>query len=131
MGVLTWVAGADPGFQVRGEAHLIKNCAARREARKFLGYFVWKITILRQKIVLFPIAEGGAPGLHISIFIPNLLVTKSLHLYFHVHFNVLLRVNGWVEKQESGDFCPIYFVCVYIDYNYLYTTCIWFYVIRV
>ena len=30
--------GADTGFQVRG-AHL-KNCAERREARKFLGYFV-------------------------------------------------------------------------------------------
>ena len=31
----------------------------RREARKFLGYFVWKITILHQKIIFFPIAEGG------------------------------------------------------------------------
>ena len=35
------VPGADPGFQVRG-AHLKK------------------ITILRQKIIFFPIAEGGA-----------------------------------------------------------------------
>jgi hypothetical protein len=26
-----------------------KNCAERREARNVLGYFVWKITILRQK----------------------------------------------------------------------------------
>ena len=32
----------------------------RREALTFLGYFVWKITILRQKIIFFPIAEGGA-----------------------------------------------------------------------
>jgi len=31
--------GADPGFQVRGGA-LKKNCAERREAGKFLGYFV-------------------------------------------------------------------------------------------
>jgi hypothetical protein len=31
-------SGADPGFKVRG-AHL-KNCAERREARTFLGYFV-------------------------------------------------------------------------------------------
>jgi hypothetical protein len=31
----------------------------RREARKFLGYFVWKITILRQKILFFPILGGG------------------------------------------------------------------------
>jgi hypothetical protein len=27
----------------------------RREARNILGYFVWKITILRQKIIFFPI----------------------------------------------------------------------------
>ena len=26
----------------------------------FLGYFVWKFTISRQKIIFFPIAEGGA-----------------------------------------------------------------------
>jgi hypothetical protein len=32
----------------------------RREARKFLGYFVWKITILRQKIIFFPILGGRA-----------------------------------------------------------------------
>ena len=42
-------AGADPGFQVKGGA-----------LRKFLGYFVRKITILRQKIIFCPIAEGGA-----------------------------------------------------------------------
>jgi hypothetical protein len=38
----------------------------RRETRKFLGYFVWKITILRQKIIFFPIAEGGAK--HFGVF---------------------------------------------------------------
>ena len=31
----------------------------QREARKFLGYFVWKITISRQKIIFFPILGGG------------------------------------------------------------------------
>ena len=30
------------------------------EVLKFLEYFVWKITILRQKIIIFPIAEGDA-----------------------------------------------------------------------
>ena len=86
------ISGADPGFQVRGGA-LKKiapsggggggrehfwgiSCEKlrfyakksyffqlRREARKFLGYFVWKITILRQKIIFFPILGGGcAPG---------------------------------------------------------------------
>ena len=31
----------------------------RREARKCLGYFVWKITILRQKIIFSPILGVG------------------------------------------------------------------------
>jgi hypothetical protein len=79
-------SGADPGFQVRGGAHRKiapswgrrENCwgisceksrfyakksycfQLRREARTFLGYFVWKITILRQKIIFFPILGGGA-----------------------------------------------------------------------
>ena len=78
-------SGADPGFQVRG-AHLKKLRRAEggakffggisceklrfyakksyffqlpREARKFLGYFVWKITILRQKIIFIPILGGA------------------------------------------------------------------------
>jgi hypothetical protein len=81
-------AGADPGFKVRG-AHLKKMRRAeggaknvgvfrvknhdftlknqiffqwRREARKYLGYFVWKITILRQKIIFFPILGGARAG---------------------------------------------------------------------
>ena len=52
-------SGADPGFQVRGGAPL-KKLRRAEGARKLLGYFVWKITILRQKIIFFPIAEGGA-----------------------------------------------------------------------
>ena len=55
MGILP---GADSGFQVRGGA-LKKNCAERREARKYLGYFLWKITILRQKIIFFSILGGA------------------------------------------------------------------------
>ena len=82
------IPGADPGFQVRGGT--LKKIAPsggrgenfggisceksrfyakksyffqlRREARKFLGYFVWKITILCQKILFFPILGGRAPG---------------------------------------------------------------------
>ena len=59
--------GADPGFQVRGGA--LKKIGAN-----IFGYFVWKITILRQKINFFPIlgcarAEyapppGSAPGIY-------------------------------------------------------------------
>ena len=32
----------------------------QREAWQFLEYFVWKITVLRQKIIFFPILGGGA-----------------------------------------------------------------------
>ena len=32
----------------------------RREAQNLLGYFVWKITILRQKIIFFPFLGGRA-----------------------------------------------------------------------
>ena len=35
-----------------GGAHL-KKLRQAREARKLFGYFVWKITILRQKIIFF------------------------------------------------------------------------------
>jgi hypothetical protein len=45
----------DPGFQVRGGDAIKNNCAEWREARKYLEYFVWKITILRQKIIFFPL----------------------------------------------------------------------------
>jgi hypothetical protein len=41
---------------------ILKNCAERREARKYLGYFVWKITILCQKIIFFPILGGVRAG---------------------------------------------------------------------
>ena len=34
----------------------------RREARTFLGYFVWKITILCQNIIFFPILGGTRAG---------------------------------------------------------------------
>ena len=44
-----------------GGAHL-KNCAERREARKFWGYFVWKITIFRQNIIFFFILGGARAG---------------------------------------------------------------------
>ena len=84
------IPGADPGFQVRGGGALKKLRRAeggakffwvfrmknhdftpknlyffqlRREARKFLGYFVWKISILRQKKSYFFQFLGGASPL--------------------------------------------------------------------
>ena len=81
-----YLAGADPGFQVRGGA--LKKIAPSRGRRencwgiscekstilrqkiiffqfyggraKFLGYFMWKITILRQKNHIFTNFRGGA-----------------------------------------------------------------------
>ena len=52
--VIAW-PGADPGIQVRGEG------ALKKIARKLLGYFVWKITILRKKIIFFPILGCPPP----------------------------------------------------------------------
>jgi hypothetical protein len=49
-------------FKLGGGGRTLKNCSERREARNFLGYFVWKITILRQKIIFFPIVGLRAPG---------------------------------------------------------------------
>jgi hypothetical protein len=46
-------------FKLEG-THL-KKCAERREARKYLGYFVWKITILRQKNLIFSNFRGVRP----------------------------------------------------------------------
>jgi hypothetical protein len=65
--------GADPGFQVRGGGGALKNiCAERRKARKCLGYFVWKITILRQKIIFL-----CAPPPWIRLW--NLLLRRRKH----------------------------------------------------
>ena len=48
VGIMNTSAGADPGFQVRGGGALKKIAPS-----EFLGYFVWKIAILRQKILFF------------------------------------------------------------------------------
>ena len=49
----------------------------RREARKFLGYFVWKITILSQKIIFFPILGGARAGCAPS---PPWIRTCTIHV---------------------------------------------------
>jgi len=46
------VQGRIQDFKLGVDA-LKKDCAERREARKLLSYFVWKITIVRQKIIFF------------------------------------------------------------------------------
>ena len=93
----------DPGFQVRGWC-TYKNCAERRQARKFLGYFVWKITILRQKKSCFPIL-GRAPrpwGLYVSLCQS---VTLSLFMYMQFfHFVSPLEIhNLYFGKHNKED----------------------------
>ena len=63
--------GADPGFQVRGDAH-----------KKILGYFVWKIPILCQKIIFFPIAEGGAKFL--GYFVWKITILRKKIIFFPI-----------------------------------------------
>jgi hypothetical protein len=52
-------SGADPGFQVRG-AHLKKIAPSGGSHENCWGISCEKIMILRQKIIFFRIAEGGA-----------------------------------------------------------------------
>ena len=54
-------SGADPGFQVRGGA-LKKLRRAGGGANIFGVFRVKKITILRQKIIFFPIFWGAGGG---------------------------------------------------------------------
>ena len=52
--------GADPGFQVRGGGAIKKIAPSGGRREKFWGISCEKNTILRQKIIFFSIAEGGA-----------------------------------------------------------------------
>ena len=52
------IQGRIQDFKLGGGA--LKKIAPSRGRHEILGYFVWKITILRQKILFFSIAEGGA-----------------------------------------------------------------------
>jgi hypothetical protein len=50
-----YLPGADPGFQVRGD---LKKLRRAEGGAKMLGYFVWQIKILCQKIFLFSNFRG-------------------------------------------------------------------------
>ena len=48
------------GSRISSGGGALKKIVPSGERREhFWGYFVWKITILRQKIIFFPIAEWG------------------------------------------------------------------------
>ena len=53
-----YISGADPGFEVRGGT-LKKIAPSGGSCENFWGISCEKITILRQKIIFFPILEGA------------------------------------------------------------------------
>jgi hypothetical protein len=67
----------------------------RREARKYLGYFVWKITILRQKILFFPIL--GGERLHML----NVRYLISSAYYLIAMFNGLHTTLMWRHNNKE------------------------------
>jgi hypothetical protein len=69
----------------------------QREARTFLGYFVWKIMILRQKIIFFPIAEGGAKI--VGVFrVKNHDYTPKNHIFFQLRRQARKYLGYFVWK---------------------------------
>ena len=80
----------------------------RREARTFLGYFVWKITILRQKIIFFPIV-GGARARCAPLWIrPCELMTANQNTdNRHLKFWHWKKVRSTSEKVKKWKIADI------------------------
>jgi hypothetical protein len=81
--LITPTQGRIQDFKLGG-AHL-KYCAELREARKILGYFVWKITILRKKILFFPILGGARAGCPPPWIRPCNCCTNFVSIYSFVY----------------------------------------------
>jgi hypothetical protein len=129
-------SGADPGFQVRG-AYLKKlgvfrvkkrfyanksySYQLRREARNILGYFVWKITILRQQIIFFTILGGGRPCwlclFYVCFVLSFYVLIMSVLCMLCVEMKMLM-ILCWNLFDEL---CHISFLlhvlCIYFTYN--------------
>jgi hypothetical protein len=95
-------------FKLGGEGAHLKKLRRAEGGAKMLGYFVWKITILPQKIIFFPILGGCAPDapketnniclmtaiLHYSTYILTLKV-ENCCTYWNVikHLPTLRRIH--------------------------------------
>ena len=92
----------------------------RREARKCLGYFVWKITILRQKIIYFPFLGGGR---RVSPPPPWIRPCKC-HIFICVEcVSVFMnyKVSGHIEKKGG------IWGGIFIDWDIEGSFFVWFY----
>ena len=82
----------------------------RRETRTFLGYFVWKIAILRQKIIFFQKKiGGGGGGAHLDP--PLLLILVHSEYLFVVRLSQSNVAVYWTRKNTPLSFwinvrCP-------------------------
>jgi hypothetical protein len=93
----------------------------RKEARTFLGYFVWKITILRQKNHIFSNFRGGGalpPWIRpckptYSTFQASRQLTMSINwpCYCTVHVYVVINIVILCQFFYAG---IIFIVCLYL-----------------
>ena len=78
-------------FKLGREGAHLKKLRRAEGGAKMLGYFVWKITILPQKIIFFPILGGCAPDAPpwirpwIYIFFALISIRNSLMVYLRKH----------------------------------------------
>jgi hypothetical protein len=79
-----------------------------------LGYFVWKITILRQKIILFPIAEGGAKIL--GYFVWKITILHQKIIFFPI-------LGGGRAPPESAPAIDHHIVCSSSTYGFWIHLC--------
>jgi hypothetical protein len=111
----------------------------RREARTYLGYFVWKITIIRQKIILFPILGGGVRRVRLLLD-PPLLYTCILIVYMGAYFYacILMVCMGAIYMYIDGVYgcyIHVYWLCIWVLYTrilmvyisviYMYIDCVY------
>ena len=101
-----------------GGAHIKKLRRAERGAKIF-GYFVWKITILRQKIIFFPILGGGArppPESAPAICVEHHYAQTQKHVY-----KPWALIQIWITNIRS---CVIHPAFMFMQCTFPVFTCL-------